>query len=112
MRFYFLSAYAVVLLANLFFVLRVQAADFNELADELRAALAQRDLPTAQAKLEEVKAAATTDKEKDVAERLDLLHGYLFDFWKAVHAGGRKLQGADELGIGDKRTAVVEYDEE
>lgn len=72
--------------------------------------MAQRDLPGAKEKLDELKMAAATQAQKDTADRLDLLYGYLFDFWKSVHAGGQKLLGAEEIVIGDKRVAVVEYD--
>ncbi|HTN75184.1 MAG TPA: hypothetical protein VL096_08055 [Pirellulaceae bacterium] len=89
----------------------VRGAEFAELAAEARTAMAQRDLPTAKKKLEELKAAAVSNEEKTTAERLDTLNAYLFDFWKAVHSGGNTLQGTDELVIGDKRVAVVEYDE-
>jgi hypothetical protein len=88
------------------------AAEFDDLAAELRTAMAQRDLPGAAKKLAEVQAAAKSDADKVTAERLHMLHSYLLDFWKSVHAGGNSLRGADELVIGDKRVAVVEYDEE
>lgn len=87
-----------------------QAADFASAAAAVRTAMAQRDLPGAKQKLDELKLAAATESEKQVADRLDLLYGYLFDFWKSVHEGGQKLLGAEEIVIGQKRVAVVEYD--
>lgn len=88
------------------------AAEFADLASELRLAMAQRNFPLAAKKLAEVKEAAQSADEKVTAERLDLLHSYLFEFWKSVHAGGAKLQGTDELEVGEQRVAVVEYNEE
>ena len=90
----------------------LRGAEFADVAAELRIAMAQRNFPLAAKKLAEVKAAATSEADKIAADRLDLLHGYLFEFWKAVHAGGNTLQGTDELEIGGKRVAVVEYDED
>lgn len=88
----------------------VPAAEFDELAAAVRTAMAQRDLPGAKAKLDQLKVAVATAADKQTADRLDLLYGYLFDFWKSVHEGGQKLLGAEEIVIGDKRVAVVEYD--
>jgi hypothetical protein len=88
----------------------VAAADFAEQAAEVRTAMARRDLPGAKEKLAALKEAAKSDEEKATADRLDLMYGYLFDFWKAVHEGGKSLVGADEIMIGDKLVAVVEYD--
>jgi hypothetical protein len=86
------------------------AADFAEQAAEVRTAMARRDLPGAKMKLAELKEAAKSDAEKATADRLDLMYGYLFDFWKAVHAGGQSLVGAEEIMINNKPVAVVEYD--
>src|SRR5687768_15269642 len=84
------------------------AAEFDDLAAAVRTAMAQRDLPGAKTKLDKLKTAAATEAEKVTADRLDLLYGYLFDFWKSVHAGGQKLLGAEEIVIGGKQVAVVE----
>src|SRR5262245_17150095 len=88
---------------------QVQAAEFKDLANELRLAMAQRNFPLAAKKLAEVKEAAKTDAEKEVAGRLNLLHDYLFEFWKMVHAGGTQLQGTEEITVGDISFVVVEY---
>jgi hypothetical protein len=90
--------------------LALSAAEFDDRAAALRASMAQRDLLAAKEKLAELKVAAKSEAEQATAERLDLLSGYLFDFWKSVDEGGRTLRGTDELVISGKRVAVVEYD--
>jgi hypothetical protein len=86
------------------------ASSFADIALELRTSMAQRKVPESKTHLEALRKAATTDEEKQTLERLDHLHGYWLDFWKAVHEGCVKLQGGDELMIGDKVVSVVEYD--
>lgn len=98
-----LLAFAPQLLAQ-------DAKSFDEIAQELRTTMAQRKVAEAKTHLEALRTAATTDAEKQTLERLDHLHGYWLEFWKAVHEGGVKLQGADELMIGDKLVSIVEYD--
>jgi hypothetical protein len=85
-------------------------AEFDDLAAAVRIAMAQRDLPRAKEKLDALKAATETEAQRVTSERLDMLYGYLFDFWKSVHSGGQKLLGAEEIMIGTKQVAVVEYD--
>ncbi len=72
--------------------------------------MAVRDLATTAEKLAAAQKIEGDDAFATELERLRLIHGYLEGFWRAVDTGGRKLQGADELLIGDVRTAVVEYD--
>lgn len=86
------------------------APSFAEIAQELRTSMAQRKVAESKTHLEALRKAATTDADKQTLERLDHLHGYWLDFWKAVHEGGVKLQGADELTIGGKLVSIVEYD--
>lgn len=90
---------------------QANSAEFEELAASVRVALAQRDLAAAKEKLTELKAAAKSEAEQATAERLDLLQGYVLDFWKSADEGGRTLRGTDELVISGKRVAVVEYDD-
>ena len=77
--------------------------------DEIRAAMAERDMAGAKAKL--VEAAKIDGDTAFGAERtrLTLLQGYLEDFWKSVDEGAKSLQSVDELKIGDVLVSVVEY---
>lgn len=85
-----------------------QAAQGETLLDEIRSAMAARELSVAKAKLEE--AAKLPGSEAFVAqrERLQLLYQYLEEFWKSVDEGAKTLHAVDELVIGDTRVAVVE----
>jgi len=85
------------------------AADADGILDQIRAAMAQRDLPAAKAKLAEAATIRDGESFTKQRERLQLLYDYLAEFWKSVDEGARSLQAVDELVIGDVRTAVVEY---
>jgi hypothetical protein len=87
----------------------VLAAEAGDVLDEIRAAMAERDLPLAKAKLEEAAKRGSDAAFGEELARLQLLHEYLDDFWKSVDEGARSLQAVDELLIGEIRTAVVEY---
>ncbi|NLF72512.1 MAG: hypothetical protein GX575_26040 [Candidatus Anammoximicrobium sp.] len=86
-----------------------QAAEADGLLDEIRSAMAERDLNVAKAKLQEaarVSGGAAFDVQR---QRLQSLYEYLEGFWESVDEGARSLQAVEELMIGDVRVAVVEY---
>lgn len=79
---------------------------------EVRAAMGARDLPAIKAKL-----AAAAKLRGDVAydtelNRLELLGGYVTQFWEAVDRAGRVMQAGEprELQIGDTIGIFVEYE--
>ena len=86
-----------------------QAADAEGILDEVRAAMAERDLEAAKAKLAEAAVARGDEGFSVERQRLQLLGEYLEEFWQSVEQGARSLQPLDELVIGDVRTSVVEY---
>jgi hypothetical protein len=85
------------------------AADADSILDQIRAAMAERDLTAAKAKLAEAASIGDGEAFTKQRERLQVLYEYLEEFWKSVDEGARSLQAVDELVIGDVRTAVVEY---
>jgi hypothetical protein len=86
-----------------------QAAEPDGLLDEIRAAMADRELNVAKAKLEEAAKASGSEAFTSQRERLQLLYDYLEGFWKSVDEGAKSLKAVEELMIGDIRVAVVEY---
>jgi hypothetical protein len=79
---------------------------------EVRAAMGARDLPAIKAKL-----AAAAKLRGDVAydtelNRLELLGGYVTQFWEAVDRAGRVMQAGEprELQIGETIGIFVEYE--
>ncbi len=84
-------------------------AEQQKLLDDIRAALAQRDLAAAKTKLQQAAAISQSATFVAQVERLSLLQQYIADFLKAVDEGGRTLQGTEELMIGETPVAVVEY---
>ena len=88
---------------------RGQAAEGDGLLDEVRAAMAERELTVAKAKLEEAARLDGDEAFTSERKRLTLLHAYLEDFWKSVDDGAKSLQAVEELKIGDVLVSVVEY---
>jgi hypothetical protein len=87
----------------------VQAAEGDGILDEIRAAMAEREMMEAKAKLEETAKIDGDEAFSKERERLTLLYGYLEDFWKSVDEGAKSLQSVEELTIGDVLVSVVEY---
>jgi len=98
-----------VLLLSALAPVTAQAAEGDGILDEIRSAMAERDLASAKTKLAEAAKMRDGEAFTKQRERLQLLYEYLEEFWKSVDEGGRSLQAVDELVIGDVRTAVVEY---
>lgn len=86
-----------------------QAADAEGILDEIRSAMAERDLTAAKEKLAEAAKVRGSESFAAQRERLKLLCDYLEGFWESVDEGARSLQSLEELMIGDVRVAVVEY---
>jgi len=76
--------------------------------DDIRAALAARDLPKAQASLAEVKRLEVEGPVREERDRLEDLTGYVAEFWDSVDRGMQLLQAVDEIMIGDQPVSVVE----
>ncbi len=87
----------------------VQAAEAEGVLDEIRAAMADRDLEVAKAKLAEAAKVSGSEEFDTQRQRLQLLYDYLEGFWKSVDEGASSLKAVEELMIGDIRVAVVEY---
>jgi hypothetical protein len=81
----------------------------QQILDEIRAAMAQRDLPGGKAKLQRAAAMEGSEEFREELNRLQQLYEYLFDFWRAVDDGGKTLRGGEELVFDDVPVAVVEY---
>lgn len=92
-----------------FFQTSGQAADAEGILDEIRSAMADRDLNVAKAKLEEAAKVRGSEAFDAQRQRLQLLYEYLEGFWKSVDEGAKSLKAVEELVIGDVRVAVVEY---
>ncbi len=86
-----------------------QAADAEGVLDEIRSAMADRDLTVAKEKLAEAAKVRGSESFTSQRERLQLLYDYLEGFWKSVDEGAKSLQSVEELMIGDVQVAVVEY---
>ena len=81
----------------------------RQLLDGVRAAMSERDLPGAEAKLKQVAALRLPEELGVEAERLQVLFKYLIDFWHAVDDAGKRLQAGEHLTFGDAHVAVIEY---
>jgi hypothetical protein len=85
---------------------------FEDVAKQVRVAMAHRDYEGSDKAIGRLEAIAATaeDKDKIVAERLKAIELRLKAFWDAVHDGCKTLKGTEELEIGDALVAVIEYD--
>ncbi len=83
---------------------------FEDVAKQVRIAMAHRDYEGSDKGVGRLEAMAKTAEEKAVAERLDAIGQRLTAFWEAVHDGCKTLNGTEELEIGDALVAVIEYD--
>lgn len=77
-----------------------------------RAALAVRDLATAQEQLDQATLEATAPDTLAQVERLELLTRYVEGFWEAARGTLAKLQVAEEIKIDDEVASVVEVSQE
>jgi len=92
-------------------------ASAQELADaekksllEIRQALAERRMTDAKAALDKVGETKGSEKYISEVERLELLYGYVSQFWSAVNSGAQRFRTLDEFVVGDTIVAFVEFD--
>lgn len=76
-----------------------------------RRAMWSRNLGAARRNVDAALQQARTSTERDETQRLGKLLGSLEAFWAAVREGMRRLEGAEELCLGDRRVLVVEADQ-
>jgi len=79
---------------------------------DVRAAMAARDLPGIKAKLAAAAKLRGEPKYDTELNRLELLGGYVTQFWEAVDRAGRTMQAGEprELTIGETTGIFVEYE--
>jgi hypothetical protein len=77
-----------------------------------RRAMWSRDLVAARRHVDAALRQAQTSTEEEETERLGKLLESLEAFWAAVRQGLARLEGAEELRLGDRRVLVVEADPE
>jgi hypothetical protein len=104
-----------ILAATLFTLLLTQgtrAADitpFEQSANQVRTAMAQRDFDGADAALVVLARLAVSDGEREVVNRLAAIQDRITRFWESVNAGGKRMTGAEEIEVGGSLVAFVEY---
>ena len=76
--------------------------------EEVRSALAQHDLASAQEALKIAETNAQTSEEHDVVERLRILRHYLGEFWNGIRQAVIRLEATQEFTVGSTRFAIVE----
>jgi hypothetical protein len=84
---------------------------FEETAARVRTAMAQRDFEGSEKALIVLNTLANNDAEKEIVSRLNGIQDRLTRFWETVHAGGKKVDGTEEIEIGDSIIAFVEYND-
>jgi hypothetical protein len=109
----FAAVFGSLMVVLLSYAWPMQAAEPSAektLVKEIRAALAARDFEMADAKLKEAIKLAEPAEPGEELVRLQTLLQLSNEFWSAVLDGAKTLRAADELVIGDTRTAFVEFD--
>ena len=105
-----LFAFVYVLLTSSASMLWAQATETEQNAlDEIRAALALRELQQAKQLLENAPQTGTEDFIVQI-ERLDMIQDYLSQFWSAVDEGARSLNALDEITVGKTKASIVEVE--
>lgn len=79
---------------------------------DVRSSMSEHNVQSAQAHLRSATERATTPEEEAEVDRLDTLLGHLEEFWKGMSRAVARLQGGEELKIGDTYIAVVEASSE
>jgi len=82
---------------------------FEKTANQVRTAMAQRDFDGADSALIVLSKLATTDDERDVVARLAAIQERITRFWDSVDAGGKRMNGDEEVEVGGSLVAFVEY---
>jgi len=78
------------------------------LLDAARLAMSGRDLLTAEEHVRAAAAAARSPTECESARRIETLYRALAAFWRAVHDEAARLEGGEELPVGDAVVMIVE----
>jgi hypothetical protein len=92
--------------------------DVNEVAQMVSAlglaktALGERRLDEAKAQIEIASNLAKAPNFKAMTHRMELLHHYVVEFWKAVRESLKTANTIDELEVGNTRVAIVAASEE
>jgi hypothetical protein len=81
---------------------------FDRAVADARAALAARDMPTAETHIKTATANAQTPTDRDEIDRLESLLENLTQFWQGIGAAMAKFRPADEIALPDSRLIVVE----
>jgi len=79
---------------------------------DARSSMSEHNVPSARGFLRSAAERATTPEEEAEVDRLDTLQGHLEEFWKGMSRAVARLQGGEELKIGDTYIAVVEASSE
>jgi len=103
------AAAAVVLVLGAAVGTAADVTPFDETANQVRTAMAQRDFDGADAALVVLARLAVSDSEKEVVNRLAAIQDRLTRFWESVIAGGKRMAGTEEIEVGGSLVAFVEY---
>lgn len=82
---------------------------FDQTANQIRTAMAQRDFDGADSALIVLSKLATSDDERAVVARLAAIQERITRFWDSVDAGGKRMTGEEEVDVGGSLVAFVEY---
>jgi hypothetical protein len=85
-----------------------KAEIFGRAAADARAALAARNMPTAETHLKTAVANAQTPDDRNEVDRLGTLLENLTQFWNGIGEAMAKLRPADEIVLKDSRLIVIE----
>lgn len=85
-----------------------RGATFQLAIGNTRFSMAERDLVGARAHLDLAKRLATTDQQKQAAERVSLVLEHLDEFWRGMHKAAGALQSGQTLAVKDSFVVVVE----
>ncbi|HWB10000.1 MAG TPA: hypothetical protein VG826_12280 [Pirellulales bacterium] len=89
-----------------------EAAAVAKVLKDVRAALANRDLPKAKDLLDEATIEATATDTLAEVNRVEMLTSYVEMFWDAARKTLPKLQAAETIEIAGKEVAIVDADED
>jgi hypothetical protein len=90
-------------------VIAADVTPFEQSANQVRTAMAQRDFDGADSALVVLAKLATSDGDREVVNRLAGIQDRLTRFWESVNAGGKRMTGTEEIEVGGSLVAFVEY---
>ena len=85
-----------------------QLQQFGKVLSDARRALEDQDSAQAKRLLATAKSMPAREKDREKYERLVTLTSYVADYWKATDDALNRLNGGDELMIGERRIILVE----